>query len=36
MYSDFLPIEAISGLWEIIASVGMIVVASFIWMFQPR
>ncbi len=36
MSPTVMPIEAIAGLWEIIACVGTILGASLMWMLQPR
>ncbi len=36
MNTGFIPIEAIAGLWEIVTCIGTVLVASFLWMFQPR
>lgn len=36
MSPTIMPIEAIAGLWEIIACVGTVLAASVMWMIQPR
>lgn len=36
MNPNLFPIEAIAGLWEIVACVGTLLAASMMWMLQPR
>lgn len=36
MTPTLLPIEAVAGLWEIIACVGTVFAATVMWMIQPR
>lgn len=36
MHPNLMPIEAITGLWEIIGCVGTMLAATLMWVLQPR